>query len=313
MSCLKENFYVISVYTNPERFATRKRLFLQFIDRMKRYNVNFYIAEAAFGDRDFDVTEEGNPNHIRLRTNSEIWHKENLINVAISRLPHDWKYVAWIDGDIDFVRQDWVEETINELQHHSFVQLFEDAIDLGPEHQILIVHKGFGYSFKKDLTVNGKKGYHSLKNKGVNTWHPGYAWAATREAINTTGGLFDFAILGAGDHHMAKCLIGRGADSIPEGLNENYKKLILAWQERALRLYKNIGYVKGSIYHYWHGKKKDRRYHDRWKILVDNNFDPTIDIHKDFQGLWTLYPGHDKLRDQIRDYFQCRNEDSVDL
>jgi len=34
---------------------------------------------------------------------------------------------------------------------------------------------------------------------------------------------------------------------------------------------------------------------------------------KDLPGLWTLYEGHAMFRDQIRAYFQCRNEDSVDL
>ena len=144
-------------------------------------------------------------------------------------------------------------------------------------------------------------------------WHPGYAWAATREAINTMGGLLDFAILGSGDHHMACCLIGDGEYSFNKNINDSYRKLVLSWQERASRLHKNIGYIKGTIYHFWHGKKKDRKYSDRNIILIENKFDPNIDIHKDWQGLWALYPGHEKLRDQIRAYFQNRNEDSLDL
>jgi hypothetical protein len=143
-------------------------------------------------------------------------------------------------------------------------------------------------------------------------WHPGYAWAATRDAINTMGGLFDMGIVGAGDHHMASCLIGEGEKSIPKGIHPNYRKCVLAWQERALRLHKNVGYVKGTIYHFWHGKKRNRKYKERWSILIDNNFNPSTDIHKDWQGVWALYPGHEKLRDQIREYFQSRNEDSVD-
>ena len=35
-------------------------------------------------------------------------------------------------------------------------------------------------------------------------------------------------------------------------------------------------------------------------------------IHKDWKGVLTIYPGHEKLRDQIREYFQIRNEDSID-
>ena len=126
------------------------------------------------------------------------------------------------------------------------------------------------------------------------------------------GGLFDHGILGAGDHHMACSLIGEGERSIPSGVHSNYKHAVLAWQERALRLHKNIGYVKGTIYHFWHGKKRDRKYKDRWAILIDNKVDPTKDVHKDWQGVWSLYPGHEDLRNQLRDYFQSRNEDSID-
>jgi hypothetical protein len=319
---LLQDFYVIAVITNPERFKTRPRLFKEFMARMDRYGVKLYIVEGAFGDRNYEITDPKNPRHIRVQTDSEIWHKENLINIGISRLPPNWKYVAWIDGDIDFMHPNWMLETVHELQHHPVVQLFEDAIDLGPNHEILSTYKSFAYCYKNNLPVKkpskmitdtdaGYYYYGSESSPGT-YWHPGYAWAATREAINTVGGLFDLAIVGAGDHHMACALIGQGERSIPRGVHPNYRKYVMAWQTRALRLHKNIGYVKGTIYHYWHGKKKDRRYKDRWQILIDNKFNPSTDIHKDWQGIWALYPGHDKLRDEIRQYFQSRNEDSID-
>lgn len=322
---LLANFYVIAVMTNPERFKTRPRLFKEFMARMEKYGAKLYVVEGAFGGRDFEVTDPSNPRHIQVRTDSEIWHKENLINIGISRLPSSWQYVAWVDGDIDFVRPDWMEETVHELQHHPFVQMFEDAADLGPTHEIMTVFKSFAACYKKGLPakkITAVKGgasvdndcyYYYGKTSPGTYWHPGYAWAATRDAINTVGGLLDIGIAGSGDHHMACCLIGDGKKSIPSKLHANYKKYVLAWEDRALRLHKNIGYIKGTIYHYWHGKKRDRKYKDRWTILVDNNFNPSSDIHKDWQGLWELYPGHDKLRDELRQYFQSRNEDSIDL
>ena len=307
-----DDFYVVAVMTNPERFKVRPRLFKEFMSRMDRYGAKLYVVEGAFGGRDFEVTDPSNPRHIQVKTDSELWHKENLINIGISRLPSKWKYVAWIDGDIDFIRPDWIQETVHELQHHPVVQMFEDAVDTGPTYEVLTLFKSFAYCYKNNLPQKRKKDDIGACYSPGTYWHPGYAWAATREAINTTGGLFDISILGAGDHHMACCLIGEASRSVPKGLHPNYKKYVLAWQERALRLHKNIGYVKGTIFHYWHGKKRDRKYSDRWKVLTDNNFNPSTDVHKDWQGVWSLYPGHDKLRDQIRQYFQSRNEDSLD-
>ena len=315
---LLNEFYVIAVITNPERFKVRPKLFKDFMERMNKYGANLYIVEGAFGDRDFEVTDPNNPRHIRVKTDTELWYKENLINIGISRLPHTWQYVAWIDGDIDFVRPDWMIETVHELQHHPVVQMFEDAVDLGPNHEIMTTYKSFAYCYKNKVPQRkAKKGdnlnyYYGTNNNG-SYWHPGYAWAATRDAINTFGGLFDVAIMGAGDHHMACSLIGEGKNSIPRGVQPEYRKAVLAWEERALRLHKNIGYIKGTIYHFWHGKKRDRKYKDRWAILIDNKFNPSKDIHRDWQGLWALYPGHEKLRDEMRQYFQARNEDSIDL
>lgn len=338
---LKKDFYVVSVITNPERYKTRIRLFQEFMVRMKKYDVNFYVVEGALGDRDFEVTDPTNPCHIQIRVESEIWLKENLINLGISRLPPNWKYVAWIDGDIDFVHPLWIDETIHELQHHPVVQLFEDSIDLGPTHEILATYKSFGYCYKNKLPpkaknnekvddafvkdIDGSKVNSTLKEDTNNNyyydhnrkspttyWHPGYAWAATRDAINTMGGLLDFAIIGAADHHMACSLIGDAQRSIPKGLHPVYVKSVLSWQSRAMRLHKNIGYVKGTIYHYWHGKKRDRKYKDRWQILIDNQFNPITDIHKNWQGIYELHTSNENMRDQIRGYFQARNEDSID-
>jgi hypothetical protein len=80
--------------------------------------------------------------------------------------------------------------------------------------------------------------------------------------------------------------------------------------ERYIR--RNVGYVDGLLAHHWHGRKADRRYRDRWKILVDNNYDPDLDLKRDAQGLYQLTDRCIKLRDDLRSYFRSRNEDSID-
>ena len=37
---------------------------------------------------------------------------------------------------------------------------------------------------------------------------------------------------------------------------------------------RNVGYVDGLVLHHWHGHKADRKYGNRWRIYVDNKFDP---------------------------------------
>ena len=323
----RENLYVISVLTNPERYKQRTKLFKEFMGRMKNYGVNHVVVECVQGCRPHEVTDASNPLHIQLTTNSVVWMKENLINIALSRLPANWKYAAWIDGDVDFVNPDWVEDTLHELQHAPVVQLFEHAIDLGPDHEILNKWESFGSCYVKEKPFKGSKkewdkkkdsdeGYYfgQYGEGSGEYWHSGYAWAATREALNGFGGLIDFAIAGAGDHHIACGIIGKIMHSVPSKVHPNYIKLLKEWEMRALRTaHKHMGFVKGTLVHYWHGKKRDRQYRGRWEILTKNQYDPTCDIHKDTQGLWVLHPSNNRLRDDLRHYFQSRNEDSIDV
>jgi hypothetical protein len=301
---LKHHFYVIAPISNPVRYLSRYRLYHEWLERMRAHKAQVLTVELQLGDRSFVVTERGNPMHLQLRGWDEIWHKENMINLAIQRLPEDWQFVAWIDTDIAFTRADWIEETVQQLQHHMWVQLFQTAIDLGPHGETLQAHNGFAWSY-----LQGKP-----YGKHYSFWHPGFAWAARREAIDGVGGLIDRGILGAGDHHMALALIGRGASSYPSTIHPAYKAMVNRWQTRALRRSrKDIGFVAGNILHAWHGKKKDRRYVERWDILTKTQYNPDSDIHRNWQGVFQLDEDKTELRDLVRQYFRQRSEDSIDL
>jgi hypothetical protein len=287
-------------------------------------------VECAYGRRPFELTQNSDAWDIQLRTHHELWHKENLINRGIqhlSRIDPDWQYVAWIDADIHFQRPDIVQETVHQLQHYDFVQMFSHVTDLGPQHQPIKQQNGFVWSYVQNnyeapvgpgynpKGIDYYGAYYGIQSGSF--WHPGYAWAARREALEKVQ-LFDKAILGSADHHMAMGLIGEAQRSVPQGVTAAYRNAVLNWQEVAEQeIKRNIGYVSGLITHYWHGNKANRKYVDRWKILIENRFDPTIDIQRDPQGLYRLNMHHGmrsiKLRDHIRAYFRARQEDSIDL
>lgn len=306
----EETLFVITPISNPKRYESRYRLYREFAEYVNAQpNTELITVELTFGDRDFALKDV--KNHIGVRCDSELWHKENLINIGASRLPTNWKYMAWIDADVKFARNDWAMETLHLLQHYSVVQMFSQATDLGPNHEGFFNADGFVCSMEKYGVYRGPySGKYGL------TFHPGYAWAIRREAFDGVGGLIDSAICGAGDHHMALALYGKAKVSIPAKLKESpaYAEPILLWQERAERvIQRNVGYVPGQLLHYWHGKKKDRRYKERWQILADHSFDPRRDVVRDHQGLLRLAGTKPALRDDLRSYFSARNEDSIDL
>ena len=310
---LKNKLYVIAVVSNPIRFKRRWELYRKFEYHALNHGAQLITVECQQGDREFQITDKENPRHVQVRTYDELWIKENMINLAFSKLPSDWEYVAWVDADITFVRPDWLEETIHQLQHYQIVQMWQTAIDLGPNQETISTHYSFIHQY-----LSGRDYHYGKKGNYYELWHPGFGWAARREAIDHLGGLIEIAILGAADNHMSHAFVGLLDFTIGKGLHPNYLKHLKIWQERAERyIRRDVGIVPGTIIHYWHGKKKDRRYHDRWKILVNNQFDPEIDIKKDSQGILQLHdhgtPRSIKLRDDIRKYFRGRNEDTIDL
>ncbi len=302
--------HVITMISNPMRFQSRYQLYESFARHMAECGVNFWTCEVSYGDRPFAVTSASNPRHLQLRTSVELWHKENALNLLTERVP-GWKYLAWVDADIEFTTwrgpNAWWHETVQQLQHHKVVQLFQNAIDLGPHGEVIQHHNGFAWSYR----MGKPSGPHYTH------WHPGFAWAIRREAFDGMGGLLDWAPLGAGDNHMAHAWIGRGKEGVNPLVHKSYLDRIMLFQEQTERyVRRDIGFVKGTVLHHWHGKKKDRKYWDRWKILTELKFDPYRDLKRDAQGLYLLCDHGDQrsieLRDRIREYFRSRNEDSID-
>jgi len=312
--------YVCCVIFNATRFRTRWKLYGDFEREIADRGGILYTAEVAFGDREFTVTEPDNPRHLQLRTRPhELWVKENVLNLLVQRLPRDFQKVAFCDTDISWARGDIIDETKHALEHYDVVQMWSEAEDLSPDYEVIQNHHSFVYSWKHDEPEPDDEGYYLPPGPGegrVIHWHPGFAWAWRRQAFSDVEGLMDWAILGAGDNHMAHALIGAGDHTVHGEIQGSYRRWVAIWEHRAKAIKRNVGYVPGLLLHYWHGQKVSRGYWSRWRILVDSKFEPETDLKRDWQGLWDLVVESDRqqeLRDAVRAYFRARNEDGTDL
>lgn len=301
--------HVVTAISNPERFRSRYDLYRAFEKQVEDAGAVLTTVELALGERHHEVTDTAHPRHVQVRSPHELWHKENLLNVGISRLPADWRYVSWVDADVSFARPDWAAETIHQLQHFDVVQMFSHAQDLGPDRQpIGTAFRSFLSSWEAGIPLPPDAG--SSGGYGRD-WHSGFAWAARRSAVDTLGGLGDVGVLGSGDRHMAEALVGHL--SLHGDLTPGYRRYWERWQDRALALRKNVGHVPGLLLHHWHGTKRNRQYKTRWQVLIENGFDPDMDLKYDSQGVLQFTPRNAGLRDGVRRYFRQRNEDGVDL
>lgn len=299
--------HVIGVVSNPMRWNSRYRIFREWAKAMETTpNVKLHIVETAFGDRQFEVTQAGNPRHLQLHTDSHIWIKENMINLGVRYLlPKNWNYVAWIDADVFFDKPGWALETIHQLQHFNVVQPWQNCLDLGFRGGVMQMFDSFGYV---DQCGHRKQRHPSEPYKYA---HSGFAWACTRAFWEATQGLMDFAILGSGDHHMAWAMLNEVDATIHRGMTSGFFRECHAWQAKAIRFSGlEVGYIPGFIKHSFHGAKVNRKYRERWAILEHFKFDPEKDLAYDTQGLLRLI-GKPSLEKAIRKYNLERNEDSI--
>lgn len=327
-----EQLHVVTVISNPQRYKRRYELYREFAKRVADAGATLWTVELAFGERPHAVTDSSDPHHIQVTGSHELWLKENLMNLGVARLPSKWEYVALIDADLNFVRSDWATETIHQLQHHPVVQMYSEVSHLSPLYESL----GKGVSFveawnqgkllkttrgqaKNKLYFHPKQvaeNYPAGRNSELGS--PGGAWAYRRDAFDALGGMIDYSLVGSGDYFMAAGLYGLMDLVIADGYHPRLVQRLMDWQNRALRnIRKNVGVVHGLVLHYWHGKMSQRGYGDRWRILIDCQFNPDTDIVYDSQGVLRLEDDHSErfrqLRDDLRAYFRSRNEDSIDV
>ena len=156
---VREPLYAIVPTFNPWRWKSTvkhvERAIKHFMDSgavVVLVEVGFNRRELVFADSGLDgmsancgilgADSRFKHQYIGLHTKDELWLKENAINIGVSRLPHDWQQVCWLDGDVHFVRPNWVGEAIHKLQHgttsdRAFLQMFSHARDLGPNYEVL--------------------------------------------------------------------------------------------------------------------------------------------------------------------------------
>jgi len=300
---IEKKLNVIAVISNPCLYAKRYILLREFVKRIEEEetNVNLFIVELIYENQKYIVTDKNNKNHLQINTKTPLWHKENMINLAVKKLlPNDWKAFAWIDADIEFDSSSWVLDTLKILNgSKDIVQLFSHCVDLDNDKSTLKIFNSFGYCFNKNknYTTNGN-----------DYWHPGFAWAITRKAYEKIDGLYDKGILGSGDNIMALSLINSVSYVLNMDYHDDYKNSAYDFQKKAKNL--RLGYVPGVIKHYYHGTKKNRQYTERWQILISHKFSPFIHVKYDKDGI--LIPTEEmsqEFKDDIFNYFKERKED----
>lgn len=296
---LIKKLHVIAVYENPCAYSRRYALTKNFLERIKlNKDIILYFVELCYKNQNHVFYDKQNPRHLLINTKTNFfWHKENLINIGVEKLlPKNWTAFAWIDSDITFDNPSWAENALNLLNgSKDVVQLFSHALSYDK--------KG---NFKNDTSF----AFQNIVVKKNNFCRSGLAWAITRNAYFKLGKLLDFFILGGGDTAFAFSVVNSSKlfKILPRGFSNAFVKLISFYQEKASHL--RLGYVPGTIRHFYHGFRENRQYYERQKVLIKHKFDPTKHLIRIDNGL--LVPSKScpkQLISDIENYFKQRKED----
>jgi len=300
--------WVIVSYFNPCGYKNRRKNHDIFVQSMRSAGIPLLIIECAFGNASFQLPESIDT--VQIRSESVMWQKERMLNLAASWLPPECTAVAWLDADILFMNAQWAKDTMRLLQTHSVVQVFETAVRLeegnvmGPQADTV---SSFGAvaPHRLHLLSCGRYDQHG---------HTGYGWAMRREIFDEVG-LYEYAISGSADHFMAHAIYGdMDGFCIQSVLGKSPPQLacLKTWSEKFHAKVKgSFTAVPGQIVHLWHGELKHRRYYQRMLEINSLGFNPYTDILSLPGKPLEWHPEMDKptLRNYFVEHFKGRKED----
>lgn len=301
--------WVVTAYYNPCDYETRRYNYRIFSETLKKSGIPLLTVECAFGDQPFTLPQGADV--VRVRSKSIIWQKERLLNLAISWLPSNCRYVAWLDCDLLFQNFNWARDIVDLLGQAPLVQVFETCNRLSAENLGAIhggsVCKSFAAitPFNPDILKLGHFEKHG---------HTGYGWAARRDLLDAHG-LYEYAIIGSGDHYMAHAAFNDPRGTCLELMTGADRNQIQHFTDWAVPFGSDVrgrvAAVPGNVFHLWHGDLESRRYLHRNRELTRLGFNPYTDlVARPGRPLeWISNLQKPELVSMFSGYFASRRED----
>jgi len=310
-------FWIVTTYYNPLAYRSRRENFRRFRQGLSAPLLAIELARPGC----FELTEADATKLVRVESDDVMWQKERLANLALEHLPDECENVAWVDCDLLFGSDGWLEDASRALETQPLVQCFtqmrylpSDARLSAPlADQTYYTRPSLGAQLQRgeDVFSSNDKSFADAIRHGV-SWNcaAGAAWAMRRDVLASVG-LYDAMIVGGGDGALAHAALGEQERLMrifrySPAHAEHYG----AWASRFHAIAKDgIGVVAGDIYHLWHGRLRDRRYSLRQAILRKFEFDPTADIDVAESGCWRWSSDKPALHQAISEFFEKRRED----
>ena len=293
-------------------------------------NLNLFLTKNKFTNKARVVLSEGYIDHelkdysnlvykhFKFKFKDIFWAKENLINLAIDKLPKDWKFVVWVDRDVVFSSEGWIEKAIEELEVSDIIQPWSLVMNpTANKNNTLLNSSPTSIHLKmnqSNLISNSiKQGFFSkmqetpLDLRG----HPGFAWGINKNFYTKIKKIPDWFIVGAADSVLASCCVYElNKKNILHKSPHATIPMELKFHDYA-KSFKDVKFnsLNFEIFHVSHGTYENRKYIERHSILQKHNFNPDCDIFYNEQNVIEFSKDwRTRAATKIKDFFISRQE-----
>lgn len=292
------SFAVLAVFKNlgqSENITYMRRNFGRFLQHVKATGAIPFTAEIDVGQGFYFPPGLG---HIQLYTRSpELFNnKDRAFNLLIQDLPSDIKYVAWMDGDVQFADPNWVDTASRLLDKVPVIQMFSHTLDLDANFMPVPegVYTSWAYRYTNSQPHCWKDGQFA-----------GMGWGFRRDILNKLYRLVDWVISGQFDSDQALAFIGRNRGLA--GYSAVYQRKCQDWIDKAYGIVKGeITYFPGLLLHHWHGPRVNRQYDRVKSLLVKYQFDPDKDLEVNDCGLYEWSGNNPPLEAAMKEWYRIR-------
>jgi hypothetical protein len=281
----KKDMAICFVYFNSMK---SKRLLMNYfytIEKLKHAKIPYYTLELCL-HANHEIADA-----IHYKSTHAMFHKEQLCHILEKHVSWWYSKVLFLDADILFEDPNWYTNVSNKLNLFQVVHPFESCKWLDLSYKNTVCER------RSVVTQKNEKKYDS-------TYHPGFAWAFQRRWFHKNG-FFRYAITGSGDTLSAAAWLNQdlGTYNVQEALRPAYNDYIKKI-ERPL-----IDYIPGTVWHLYHGERKNRKYVDRHKILEGT--DIRNDLKKSFWGIFSFKKPECRMHQKLKKYFIERSDDCI--
>lgn len=269
------------------------------LEDLKKASIPFYIIELLYKNQESCIC---NPTKI-VRSNSVVFSKENLWNIIEKEIPEKYSKIIFLDTDIRFNNENWVDLASECLDEHKLIQPMEFIYR---EQSNFNIKSNLYFIKQSDLRQSSAKAINKKeKLENFRYYYPGFSICIDRNFYHEIGGITEHSVTGTGDCIFWSCFF-----KDEENYIDNFYKYSTN-QEGFIEYYKNIkniinnkenivGYVKNTIaVHLYHGPENKRIYNSLSKYMPDN-----YKLFKNDYGVIEIQGNKD-----LTDYWINRNED----